>query len=79
MSKHTPAPWSVIGSTVYGNGLRSVLPLTDADAALMAAAPDLLAALQAIVIRVQAGSSYHCGTDVIALAQAAIARAEGRS
>jgi hypothetical protein len=53
--------------------------LTDADAALMAAAPDLLAALQAIVIRVQAGSSYHCGTDVIALAQAAIARAEGRS
>jgi hypothetical protein len=44
-TQHTPGPWSVIGSTVYGNGLRSVLPANGADARLMAAAPDLLTAL----------------------------------
>jgi hypothetical protein len=46
MSAHTPGPWQVIGSTVYGNALRARLPHNGADARLIAAAPDLLAALR---------------------------------
>ena len=46
----------------------------EANARLIAAAPELLAALQAIVERVN-GKSYRMGTDVDALARAAIAKA----
>jgi len=45
MNNHTPGPWQVIGSNVYGNGLRSLLPAKGNDAKLMAAAPELLQAL----------------------------------
>jgi hypothetical protein len=48
----------------------------DADARLIAAAPDLLEALQAIVHRAQC-SSFSMGSDVCAIATAAIARATG--
>ena len=48
MSAHTPGPWQVIGSTVYGNALRARLPHNGADARLIAAAPDLLEALRAL-------------------------------
>ena len=39
---HTPGPWQVVGSNVYGNNLRALLPMNAADARLIAAAPDLL-------------------------------------
>jgi len=47
MQKITPAPWRVIGANVYGNNLRALVPMNGADARLIAAAPDLLAALTA--------------------------------
>jgi len=45
--KHTPAPWQVVGTNVYGNNLRALLPMNAADARLIAAAPVLLEALLA--------------------------------
>jgi hypothetical protein len=47
MQKITPGPWRVIGANVYGNNLRALVPMNSADARLIAAAPDLLAALTA--------------------------------
>ena len=49
MSKHTPGPWQVIGGNVYGDNLRALLPMNGADARLIAAAPDLLEALEYMV------------------------------
>lgn len=43
MNTHTPGPWQIVGSSVYGNNLRSLLPANGADARLIAAAPELLA------------------------------------
>jgi hypothetical protein len=71
MSKHTPGPWTVTGGIVYGNGLRAKLPMNGADAALMAAAPDLLEALQDLC-----DTLGECG--MTEKARAAIAKAEGR-
>jgi len=45
--KHTPGPWEVVGTSVYGNGLRACLPMNGADARLMAAAPEMYEALLA--------------------------------
>jgi hypothetical protein len=85
MSKHTPAPWSVHGANaVWGNPQHLPIGRTDftrvtgpinkeADAALISAAPELLAALQAImaeVAGVQKDNKYEA-------ARAAIAKATG--
>lgn len=76
MSKHTPVPWQVIDSNVYGNGLRSLLPANGADAKLMAAAPDLLRELKRLVAAVDRLPSNPL--DGLAdEARAAIAKAEG--
>lgn len=59
MTNHTPGPWQVIGSTVYGNNLRAVVPMNGADARLIAAAPDLLAALKAIAAATAEGGNLN--------------------
>ena len=56
MSKHTPGPWQVIGGNVYGDNLRAMLPMNGADARLIAAAPDLLKALEALLLAVCANN-----------------------
>ena len=65
----TPAPWTVINGFVYGNGGRSRVPMCGADAQLIAAAPAMLAALQAIADATVAGGTLH------AIATQAIAQA----
>ena len=74
MSAHTPGPWQVIGSTVYGNALRARLPHNGADARLIAAAPDLLAALREVLPYINDDPNRPDGP--IARAVAAIAKAE---
>lgn len=56
MSKHTPGPWTAVRTkyrtlinTADGSPVAQCESLTDADMALVAAAPELLAALQALV------------------------------
>lgn len=55
----TPAPWVVIQGYVYGNGGRSRVPMCGADAQLIAAAPDMLAALQSIANATVDGGTLH--------------------
>lgn len=89
-AKHTPGPWTaertpasaywdwtVIAPSGKGRVMQIGIDTdnTEADARLIAAAPDLLEALQAIVARVNGGSSYRMGADVDGLARAAIAKA----
>jgi len=54
---HTPSPWQVIGTKVFGNNLRALLPMNRADARLMAAAPMLLEALHAALDDIDAQRS----------------------
>ena len=82
-TKHTPGPW-VIGAEgeIYGPDVsgtmqyREIIPadtvLSDADASLIAAAPDLLAVVEAV-------AKYFADTDAPLgiQARAAIARAKG--
>ncbi len=87
MEKHTPGPWSVseCGTTVWAEAplrrIADVRHVRDADAALIAAAPELLAVLK------QAGEVIHnhidvrepvCVPGISRLIRAAIAKAEGR-
>ena len=77
---HTPAPWTVtdqhsdyVMSVVRrGNGMSDLQTGSEADAALIAAAPDLLAALKGMFVLLDAGSLYE--PQSIA-ARAAIAKA----
>lgn len=93
MSAHTPGPWYVapLGggyAQVCSEGAGIVLAcMTEADAALIAAAPDLLAALSCIVLNARlqpdahmAGTTdcYAIPTDDIKAARAVIAKATGR-
>ena len=87
MSNHTPGPWEVMiddagfidfyridanGETV-GEAL-----LGEADARLIAAAPDLLAALQALVVLDDGNrSELWCWSEEFEAARAAIAKATG--
>lgn len=91
MSKHTPGPWVfqahdhwlpavVIGESVWHAGLvtgRERPGEHEANARLIAAAPDLLAALKALLPWVAAPPSD--SAEAWRAAQAAIAKAEGES
>ena len=55
--KHTPAPWQVVGTNVYGNKLRARIPMNAADVRLIAAAPLLLEALHAALDDIDAQHS----------------------
>ncbi len=88
MSTHTPGPWQVHGSHIYtADPKRALLaqvynpgnkasdyPLV-ANAHLMKAAPDLLAACKEFVRKVEAGEAR--STKSYAEMKAAIAKAEG--
>lgn len=95
---HTPGPWQARKAahgpidifdrrnldvvTVYGGGVES--EAREANARLIAAAPDLLEALKDVVIayrkaRVELGYDDDGESDSIAIAEEAIAKAEGRS
>ena len=87
MSKHTPAPWNVTGfeRIVVNDSLGRTLALAPgssndldemkANAALIAAAPDMLAALQDI-LDLWDDPNMPMG-DLLARVRAAIAKAEG--
>jgi len=77
MSKHTPGPWAVHPQALMGvhqPELECWIPQNKKDARLIAAAPDLLEVLQAIL-----NDGFHC--DVVPhlhqKARAAIAKATG--
>jgi len=83
MSGHTPGPWTLhedesIRDINY-NIIADVLDSTEADARLMAAAPDLLEALKAYRRPAQWNHSEGCFCETCEMVRAAIAKAEGRS
>jgi hypothetical protein len=85
VSGHTPGPWRanfedgiIFGKNDEvvcsdGTGVFAAIP-NDADARLIAAAPDLLEALKLCILQVQ-GGPY--GDSAVAVAEAAIAKATG--
>ena len=87
MSQHTPGPWyhtaSAPEGTVFSDLHELIVPYgpsgaterTHADARLLASAPELLAALRAIVV-VMDGSQPKDYTGALMVARAAIRRAE---
>lgn len=88
MSQHTPGPWRIgdAGHTVFGPKTDAPAPtmvaqrLTRANARLIAAAPDLLAALEDLLDLGRAG--FIRGEDIavtraVDAARAAIAKAKG--
>ena len=89
MSKHTPGPWTFVHEGGIDGGYFIdakedvvVLPrgrLNEADARLIAAAPDLLAALKRMEIadRKQAAGEIYDYSNAVLEARAAIAKAEG--
>jgi len=84
-SQHTPGPWRIgdAGFTVFGPPKPGALPETiapvknRANARLIAAAPDLLAALEALLDRDPAPPLEKIGA-VYVNARAAIAKARGQ-
>lgn len=87
MKTYTPMPWIVESdgtSIAMGDQVVIVSPAPDtasreemkANARLIAAAPDLLTALQTMVIGQEMG---HFSADAYAVARAAIAKARGES
>lgn len=85
---HTPGPWHVDGVEIIADGGRCIVwelgqSLEDrtADAALIAAAPDLLAALKTIAANSDEENEWDAVEKLhanLAAAEAAIAKAEGR-
>lgn len=79
MIKHTPGPWAVVSDHDWHSGqqygVKDVVPLnhtiTEANANLIAAAPDLLEALEAVL------SVADRATDEFDMARKAIACARG--
>lgn len=82
-AKHTPGPWAVAGRLIVSAKHGSIgavddgQPNVEANARLIAAAPDLLAALKALY-GTEPGNSIERG-QAIAMAECAIAKAEGRA
>lgn len=83
---HTPGPWAVVGNEIEGDGMtvvtiteyRKMTPRQAANARLIAAAPDLLAAMQALDAHGDwAGTEWSVSAAVWRAARAAIARATG--
>jgi len=77
MSNHTPGPWAVHPQAlmaVHQPDLECWIPQNKEDAQLIAAAPDLLAVVQAII-----GDGLHCDVSprLHRAALAAIAKATG--
>jgi len=79
-AKHTPGPWQAAGKHIvqddggvvaYVTAYASLTPRQKADARLIAATPDLLAALRNFV------DGCSTSVDAAAVARAAIARATG--
>ena len=89
MSNHTPGPWGsfrddlspyclVGGASGNGAIIAEVYGENDdADARIMAAAPDLLDALDVLLARCQVLDEADCSTRELAQARAAIAKARG--
>lgn len=79
---HTPGPWTLSGNIVNGPHyavaiVGGIYPTQDANARLIAAAPELLAALKmARTAFVRRSNSYH--SNFLDELNAAIAKAEGR-
>ena len=84
--KHTPGPWETAGECEYvmsrhapsGATNRVICEnvFSDADARLIAAAPELLAALHAIKAAIEAPGSYRDTVNAVdRITQAAIAKA----
>lgn len=73
MTKRTPGPWQVVSGNVYGNNMRSLIPANGADARLVAAAPDLLEAIEGLLDALPSATTH----PAIRAARAAIARATG--
>jgi hypothetical protein len=81
-TKHTPGPWKCVPDAwiVADNGavILTSQGMEEADARLIAAAPDLLAALQAMFDRIGDGGYFpSCGKTISDQARAAIAKATG--
>ena len=72
MNKHTPGPWTFETWQFRGH-------MTKADAALIAAAPDLLAALRMIATYCESSRPVLTKAELGKIARAAIAKAEGVS
>ena len=91
MSKHTPGPWAYDRNqeTLTGADGAHVMTLGDCwpqggnpnewDAALIAAAPDLLEALEGMMSCFDDGVGEHWSAKELDAARAAIARAKGES
>jgi hypothetical protein len=87
MSKHTPGPWIITGSMISSDddttvclltSYRDMTPRQTANARLIAAAPELLRALQEIVDAAD-GKGWEQLDAGFGKARAAIAKAEGKS
>ena len=79
MSKHTPRPWTQMGSEIYGDdGTRIAEAVAMRDALLLMAAPDLLEALKDILsIDCHSALTVSEADEIHARARAAIAKATG--
>ena len=83
MSKHTPGPWMVDGTEIRGEAQHASQRIcdmapgfSDEDARLIAAAPDLLEALQALTKLYDTDEGCRALPEYLA-ARAAIAKATG--
>jgi predicted component of type VI protein secretion system len=87
--KHTPGPWTAMpcpcghkscaDAVVEPGVVRLQGACSMDDARLIAAAPDLLAALRVMVLRHEARTSRVARLAALDIARAAIAKAEGRA
>lgn len=85
-ASHTPGPWALDRSRIYGENMlvASVAyfrdtSLEEANARLIAAAPDMLEALRLLADNIEAAFPGLKRMGPLVQARAAIAKAEGRS